>query len=543
VGLLGVLAAGGAYVPLDPTHPEERLAWMLADSGAPVLLVPGGDAPGWAGGARVVSLEADLTDRQDQVLPRVDPRIDLRQAAYVIYTSGSTGRHRGVVVEHRSLAAYTRDAEAAYGIAPGDRVLQFASLGFDASAEEIWPALAAGATLVLRDDGMLASAPRFVFALDELGITVLNLPTAWWHELVAGLDGAPLPETVRRVVIGGEKARAAALPGWQESAAGRVALVNTYGPTEATIVSTRWEVGTGAPAEIPIGRPIAGVRIYIVDRRGQPVPQGVAGELWIGGAGLARGYLGRPEATAAAFVPDPFGSNGEAGARLYRSGDLVRFRGTSGGDGALEFLGRIDQQVKVRGFRVEPGEIEGALTAYPGVRAAAVVLRDDAPGGPGLVAYVIAAGTPPGTSELRRHLAARLPEAWIPVAFIPLDVLHLTPNGKVDRRNLPAPEGARPRLETEYASPETEVEEALAAIWAEVLGLDRVGVHDDFFALGGHSLLATQVVARIRERLHIDFQLITLFQLPTVAELAVAVEEAILDRIERLEEEEVQALL
>ncbi|HEY2739678.1 MAG TPA: amino acid adenylation domain-containing protein, partial [Thermoanaerobaculia bacterium] len=370
IGLLGVLEAGGAYVPLDPGHPAERLAWMLADAAAPLLLIPTEQAPAWAGNARTVALDA--VPETDFEPPAAKP--DPGNAAYVIYTSGSTGWPKGVVVEHRSLAAYTRDATAAYGIGPRDRVLQFASLGFDTSAEEIWPALTSGATLVLRDPEMIASVPRFVFALDDLAVSVLNLPTAYWHELAEGLDEAPLPETLRRVILGGEAARAALLPGWRLSAAGsenQVALVNTYGPTEATIVTTRWEVSSPAtiPETIPIGRPIAGARVYVVDRRSQPVPQGVAGELWIGGAGLARGYLGRPDLTAAAFVPDPF--SGESGARLYRSGDLVRFRD----EGILEFLGRIDQQVKIRGFRVEPGEIESALLAHPEVRSAAVVLR------------------------------------------------------------------------------------------------------------------------------------------------------------------------
>jgi amino acid adenylation domain-containing protein len=536
-GMLAVLAAGGAYVPLDPSHPEERLAWMLADCGAPVLLVPREPAPAWVGNVRVVSLDVDSGSNGTGPLPPVDAR----SAAYVLYTSGSTGGPKGVVVEHRALAAYTRNAAAVYEIAPGDRVLQFASLGFDTSAEEIWPALATGATLVLRSREMIASVPRFVLELDRLGITVLNLPTAYWHEMAAGREGAPLPEPLRLTVIGGEKALAEALEGWWPAADGRVRLFNTYGPTEATVVTARWEAhweGNGEPGEIPIGRAIAGARVYVVDRRLQPVPQGVAGELWIGGSGLARGYLGRPELTAAAFVPGPFGK--DPGARLYRSGDLVRFRS----DGVLEFLGRTDQQVKVRGFRVEPGEIESALLAHPGVRAAAVVLRDDAPGGPGLVGYVVpalvSAASEPTTTELRRHLAATLPEAWIPGSFVVLDALPLTPHGKLDRRALPAPEGGRGHG---YVAPETEVEEALAAVWSEVLGREQVGVQDDFFELGGHSLLATQVVARVRERLHVDLQLITLFQLPTIEQLAVAVEEAILDRIERLEEEEVKALL
>ena len=551
IGLLGVLDAGGAYVPLDPGHPAERLAWMLADAAAPVLLVPAGQAPAWAGSTRTVMLDAipatDFAPPVARLDPQPDPRSDPRGAAYVIYTSGSTGWPKGVVVEHRSLAAYTRDATAAYTIGPRDRVLQFASLGFDTSAEEIWPALTSGATLVLRDPEMIASVPRFVFALDGLAITVLNLPTAYWHELAEGLDEAPLPATLRRVILGGEAARAAMLRGWRLSAAGsenHVALVNTYGPTEATIVTTRWEILELA-TDIPIGKPIAGSRVYVVDRRSQLVPHGVAGELWIGGTGLARGYLGRPDVTAAAFVPDAFGGvGGESGARLYRSGDLVRFRD----GGVLEFLGRIDHQMKVRGFRVEPGEIESALLAHPEVRCAAVVLRDDAPGGPGLVAYLVpaegAAPSPtPSTTDLRRHLAARLPDAWIPGTFVLLESFPLTPNGKLDRRGFPPPDGTRPHLERDFVAPETEVEEALAALWAELLGLERVGVQDNFFELGGHSLLATQVVTRIRERLHVDLQLITLFQLPTLEQLAVAVEEAILDRIERLEEEEVQALL
>ncbi|HSF42274.1 MAG TPA: amino acid adenylation domain-containing protein [Thermoanaerobaculia bacterium] len=514
VGMLGIWKAGGAYLPLDPAYPEDRRAFMVEDSGARLVLtqqnLEGGD---WE------------TESPAPLGIETPPE----SAAYLIYTSGSTGRPKGVVVPHRAIARYTADAAAVYGTGRGERVLQFAALSFDTSAEEIWPALATGATLVLRPEGMLDSVPRFLAEVDRLGITLLNLPTAYWHEVAAGAEGAALPK-LRRIVIGGEKALPEPLAAWRRT--GHSArVINTYGPTETTIVATRHELE--ADGEIPIGRPISGARVFVVDRAFQPAPPGAAGELLIGGAGLSRGYLGRPDLTAAAFVPDPF--TGEPGARLYHSGDLVRFR--SGG--VLEFLGRVDAQVKVRGFRIEPGEIESVLGTHPALRAAAVA-ADDAR----LIAWIVAEGPePPTTTELRRFLADRLPEHMIPAVFVPLESFPLTPSGKVDRRALPRPEGDRPRLEREYVPPASEVEEALAAIWAEALGVPRVGVQDNFFELGGHSLLATQVVARIREHLQVDLPLIALFQMPTVEQLAMAVEEAILDKLEALEDAEVQALL
>ena len=513
VGMLGILKAGGAYLPLDPAYPEDRRAFMVEDSGARLVLDPqtlsGGD---W---------EAESPAPLGIETPP-------ESAAYLIYTSGSTGRPKGVVVPHRALASYTADAAAVYGVGPGERVLQFATLAFDTSAEEIWPALATGATLVLRPEGMLDSAPHFLAEVDRLGITLLNLPTAYWHELAAGAEGAALPK-LRRIVIGGEKALPEPLAAWRR-AGHSTQVVNTYGPTETTIVATRHELeGEG---EIPIGRPISGARVYAVGRAFESAPPGAAGELLIGGAGLSRGYLGRPDLTAAAFIPDPF--TGELGARLYRSGDLVRFRP----GGVLEFLGRVDAQVKVRGFRIEPGEIESILGTHPAVRAAAVAADESR-----LIAWIVAEGEAPTTTDLRRFLADRLPEHMIPAVFVPLESFPLTPSGKLDRRALPKPEGDRPRLEKEYVPPASEVEEALAAIWAEALGVERVGVLDNFFELGGHSLLATQVVARIRERLQVDLPLIALFQMPTIEQLAVAVEEAILDKLEALEDAEVQALL
>jgi amino acid adenylation domain-containing protein len=534
-GLLAVLKAGGAYLPLDPSYPPERLTWMLKDSGAALLLTRRELASRWPEARTVLLEEGEERDERD--VRDWNPG----NAAYVLYTSGSTGRPKGVVVEHRSLATYALDAAAAYGLGPGERALQLASVSFDTSAEEIYPALISGATLVLRPESMLDTVPRFLAELDRLGITVLNLPTAYWHTLAAGLDGAALPRGVRRVIIGGEQALPEALAQWRRGTAGHAArLVNTYGPTETTIVATRHELGEGAAGPtIPIGRPIAGARVYVVDRFLQPVPPGVAGELLVGGVGLSRGYLGRPELTAAAFLPDSFVTI--PGDRLYRTGDLVRYSS----EGTLEFLGRIDGQVKIRGFRVETGEIESVLSAHPGVRAAAVILREDDPGSPRLVAYVVGTGEaePPSTTELRRHLADRLPEHMVPAAFVPLPALPLTGSGKVDRRALPRPEGERPSLEREYVPPASDVEEALVEIWAESLKIARVGVQDNFFELGGHSLLATQVITRIRERLRVDVPLIALFQMPTVEQLAVLVEEKILDALEALEDAEVQALV
>ncbi|HSS75994.1 MAG TPA: amino acid adenylation domain-containing protein [Thermoanaerobaculia bacterium] len=536
-GLLAVLKAGGAYLPLDPAYPPDRLTWMLADSGTALLLTRRELASRWPE-ARTVFLEDEERDERDlKDLSDWNPG----NAAYILYTSGSTGRPKGVVVEHRSLAAYALDAAAAYGLGPGERALQLASVSFDTSAEEIYPALVSGATLVLRPEWMLDTIPRFLAELDRRGITVLNLPTAYWHTLAAGLDGAVLPRGVRRVIIGGEQALPDALAQWRRGTSGHKArLVNTYGPTETTIVATRQELAGGASTStIPIGWPIAGARVYVVDRRLQLVPPGVAGELLVGGVGLSRGYLGRPELTAAAFVPDPFGT--VPGDRLYRTGDLVRYQ--SGG--ILEFLGRIDGQVKIRGFRVETGEIESVLTAHPGVCGAAVILREDDPGSPRLVAYMVGTGgaEPPSTTELCRFLADRLPEHMVPAAFVALPALPLTGSGKVDRRALPLPGGERPRLEREYVPPASDVEEALVEIWAESLGIARVGVQDNFFELGGHSLLATQVITRIRERLRVDVPLIALFQMPTVEHLAVLVEEKILDALEALEDAEVQALV
>ncbi len=535
VGLLAILKSGGAYVPLDPTYPSERLAYMLDDAAIRVLLTQTHLREKFAGRQlTALCLDDDAYalhgEAGDASEANPDANVTAENLAYVIYTSGSTGRPKGVGVSHGAARNYFEAAREEFALKPGDRVLQFASISFDASAEEIYPCLTSGATLVLRTDAMLASASLFLRQCGEWGVTVLDLPVSYWHTLVArlGSEVHSIPDSLRLLILGAEKALPESLEVWQKYAGGRVRVLNTYGPTETTIVSTLCELscaaGEGATGRaIPIGRPVRNLRNYVLDAMLNPVPVGVAGELYTGGAGLARGYLNHPELTGERFIPDPFGE--EPGGRLYRTGDLVRYLA----DGRIEFLGRADEQVKVRGYRVELGEIEAALGGHESVREAVVVARDDGRGEKRLVAYVVATDdNAPNAVTLRGHLKERLPEYMIPTAFVLLDALPLTKSGKVDRRALPAPDdAARLTFDNEFTAPRTPVEEVLAAAWAEVLGVERVGVGDDFFELGGHSLLATQVISRVREAFRVELPLRSIFESPTLAELAECVEAAI----------------
>jgi amino acid adenylation domain-containing protein len=547
VGLLAILKAGGAYVPLDPGYPRERLDYLLADTAAPVLVTETKRLAAFGEEAlsrvRAVCLDGDLSDRSDRS-DRSDTTPCSPQAlAYVIYTSGSTGKPKGVMVRHESLAGFTAAARAEFGIGPADRVLQFASISFDTSIEEIFPCLAAGGTLVLRSDGMLRSTADFLAACKALGITLLDLPTAYWHGLAADLAGAEAgeewPSTVRQVIVGGERVLPERVAAWRRQLGDTVRLWNTYGPTESTVSATLFDAASGPVdglRELPIGRPIAGGRAYVLDARLEPAPAGVPGELCLGGTGVARGYLGRPALTAERFIPDPFAAADAAGSRLYRTGDLVRWLPS----GQLEFLGRTDRQVKIRGFRVELGEIEAALTEHPAVREVAVLAREDQPGDRRLVAYVAAhAGREAAAGELRAFLKERLPDHMLPAAFVTLEALPLNSSGKVDRRALPAPDASRPTLAAAYVAPGTAAEEGVAAIWCEVLGLERVGIHDDFYELGGHSLLLPQVMHRLGRDFQVEVPLRSLAEETTVAGLALTVEELLLEQIERALEESV----
>ncbi|HYG64187.1 MAG TPA: amino acid adenylation domain-containing protein, partial [Thermoanaerobaculia bacterium] len=507
VGLLGILKAGGAYVPLDPSYPAERLAFLLEDAGIAALVTRSGPAAALPPSSLPLvlldgALDEPVTDPEPLSLPE--------HLAYVIYTSGSTGVPKGVMVRHGSVVNLLASLGATVyaGLDAPLRVAVNAPLAFDASVKQ-WIQVLAGHTLVLVDEESRLDPGRLLALLESRRVDVLDCTPGQLRLLLeAGLtETAAAP---RRVLVGGEDIPEDLWTSLASAAPGSV--YNVYGPTECTVDATVMPVATVRPA---LGRPLPNVRVHLLGPGSEPVPTGVPGELCIAGAGLARGYLGRPDLTAERFVPDPSGWPGD---RLYRTGDLARHRP----DGRIEYLGRIDHQVKVRGFRIELGEIEAALQAHPAVGAAAVLAREDTPGDRRLVAYAATAEPRPGAAELRRFLAERLPEHMVPAAFVLLDALPLTPNGKVDRRALPAPvTEAAPA-----AAPRTPVEELLAGIFAAVLGAERVGADESFFELGGHSLLATRVMSRVREAFGVELPLRMLFEAPTVAGLATAVEAA-----------------
>ncbi|HKH48056.1 MAG TPA: amino acid adenylation domain-containing protein, partial [Thermoanaerobaculia bacterium] len=522
VSLLGILKAGAAYVPLDPSYPAPRLAFMLDDTGVQVVVSRSG-LSGTSGslpldGRRIVCLDAEAAEiaGHDPVAPAVE--LTPEHLAYVSYTSGSTGRPKGVEVRHRGVVRLLFGTDFA-DLSGGRTLLQLSPIAFDASTLEIWGALLHGGRCVLLPQ-RVPTVAELGRALREHGVDTLWLTASLYNAVI---DEAPESLAgVRQLLVGGEALSAphvarglAALP--------QTEIVNGYGPTESTTFTCCYRIPRQLleVKSIPIGRPIGNTRVYVVDGRMRPVPVGAPGELLIGGAGLARGYLNRPELTAEKMVPDPFGA--EPGGRLYRTGDRVRYRP----DGLIEFLGRFDQQVKVRGFRIEPGEIEAALVRLPGVREAAVLVREEQPGGKRLVAYVVAEPDAGWTAaELRGALAVRLPEPMLPSAFVALPALPLTANGKLDRERLPAPEAVERADAAEHRAPRTDVEELLAGLFAQLLGLERVGIDDSFFELGGHSLLATQLISRIREAFATELPLRALFDAPTVAGLAEALDAA-----------------
>jgi amino acid adenylation domain-containing protein len=522
VGLLGILKAGGAYVPLDPAYPKERLAFMLADAQASVLLTQSGLLSALPEQqARIVCLDRDWDEialESKTNLPGLAQPLNL---VYVIYTSGSTGRPKGVMIQHRSLVNWTMCASAEYDLKPGDRILQFSSISFDTAAEEIYPCLTVGATLVLRSDSMSASIDKLLERSRELKITVLDLPTAFWHELTWELatQNLKLPASVRLVIFGGEKALPERLSMWHRSVRGDVRLMQGYGPTEATVVATiadlsRYRTAETVLKEVPIGRAIGNFQVYILDRHQQPVPVGVTGEIYIGGDGLARGYLNRPALTAEHFIPDPFIP--EDGKRLYRTGDEARFLS----NGEIEFLGRLDEQVKIRGYRIELGEIESHLREYREVRDAVVMAREEMDGEKRLVAYVVAdQANGFSVRELRRSLSERLPEYMLPASFVMLEDLPLTANGKVDRRALPEPSQYQEAASL-YVPPGTELERLIAATWQEVFHVEKLSVHSNFFDLGGHSLTLVRVHSMLRNRLDKEISMIDMFRYPTISSLS-----------------------
>ncbi|HYH46544.1 MAG TPA: amino acid adenylation domain-containing protein, partial [Thermoanaerobaculia bacterium] len=520
VALLSVLKAGGAYVPLDPAYPGEHLAWLLADCGAPVLLTEERLAPGLpAAGREVVCLDREPQPPEAAAAGPV-PEAGADHLAYAIYTSGTSGRPKGVLVPRGAFAGHCLDAAARFGLGEQDVVLQFSSLSFDAAQEQVFPALLAGARLRMRGEE-LWSPSRLAAEIGRAGVTVADLPLAYWRRAVERWSDEEVQRvrgSLRLVIVGGEPLTADDVRRWRRRGLGGVGLLHAYGPTEATITATWHEAGeadaapSGPSDLVPIGRCLPGRRAALLDRDGQLVPAGVTGELYLGGLGVARGYLGRPEATAERFVPDPWSP--EPGGRLYRTGDLARRRA----DGAIEFLGRADEQVKVRGFRVEPAEIEAVLAQHPAVASALVVARQEADGDRRLVAYVVPRGDAPGDSELLAFLRRRLPEHMVPSAVVALEAFPLTPAGKVDRRALPAPFAPRPLAEA--AQPRGDLERRIATIWRDVLGVEQVGLADNFFDLGGHSLRLLEVQDRLARELGREMPVVDLFRFPTVGALA-----------------------
>ncbi|HEU0052501.1 MAG TPA: amino acid adenylation domain-containing protein, partial [Longimicrobium sp.] len=506
--MLAVSKAGGAFLPVDPAYPEERRSFMLEDSGARVAIVDRADAGALPAGVAVIDLDAEAEALAREDASPVESAADVDNAAYVIYTSGSTGRPKGVVLTHRGIASLAELEREALGAREGVRVLQFASFSFDASLWDVFTILS-GATLVLAPREEAAAGDPLAEFLERERVNVATLAPS----VLAALPHDGLPE-LRTVVSTGEAVGPEVVRRWS---AGR-RFVNGYGPTETTVGATL-SVNPAAEGRISIGRPWPNLRVYVLDDALRPLPAGAPGEVYVGGVGVARGYLRRPSLTAEKFLPDPFG--GEPGARLYRTGDVARWRR----DGELEFIGRADRQVKIRGFRIELGEVESALLSRPGVREAAAMAHEHVPGSRRLVAYV-AADEGVTADALRASLREDMPEYMVPAAIIILPSLPHTPNGKLDRRALPSPDFAAAAAKGgDFAEPRTHAERVLASAWAQVLGREKVGIHDNFFELGGDSILSIQVIVRAaREGVRIALRQV--FQHQTVAELAAAAETA-----------------
>jgi amino acid adenylation domain-containing protein len=511
VGVVGILKSGGAYVPLDPSYPESRLSFMVEDAGVSLVVseqslvsrLPALEVP-------VLCLDAEAQGLSTYPVSNPSRVTSPHQLAYVIYTSGSTGTPKGVAIAHRSAVALLSWARTVFPPEVRAGVLAATSVCFDLSVFELFLPLSWGGTAIIADHAL--HLPTLAAAQ---AVTLLNtVPSAMAELLRVG----GLPASVRTVNLAGEPLRSSLVQAlYAYETIERV--FDLYGPSEDTTYSTYALRRVEGPETI--GRPVANTQVYLLDSGLQPVPVGVSGEVYIGGLGLSRCYLNRPGLTAEKFIPHPFST--VPGERLYHTGDLARYLP----NGQIEFLGRVDHQVKIRGYRIELGEIEAVLEAHPTVRETVVIVNEDISGDKRLVAYVVLQADRPQTiDELRAFLQARLPAYSVPATLVRLDALPLTPNGKVDRRALPAPSMVRPELHEAYEKPRTSVEDVLAGIWTAVLGIDQVGIHDDFFDLGGHSLLATQVVSRLRDTFKVEFPLRGMFETPTVASLAQRIEVA-----------------
>ncbi len=524
VAILAILKAGGAYLPIDLAYPADRIAFMLEDARAPVLLTQKkllGSLPSMSAGVLCVDevmAEPMCSSGDAGLLSAARPD----HLSYVIYTSGTTGKPKGTMITHRNVVRLFSATEGWFGFNERDVWTLFHSTAFDFSVWEIWGALLYGGRLVIVPHLVSRSPEAFYELLAGERVTVLNQTPSAFRQLIQAEEAVGRKDlALRYVIFGGEALEMQSLRPWFERHGDqKPKLVNMYGITETTVHVTyrplsRDDLNSGSV----IGIPIPDLQVYILDAQRQPVPVGVPGEMYVGGAGLARGYLNRPDLTGERFVPDLL--TGRDGAQLYRTGDLARF--LPGRD--IEYLGRVDHQVKIRGYRIELGEIESVLCQHPGVREALVMAREDTPGTKQLAAYLVTNSPRPALKEIREHLGKKLPDYMVPAAFVFLDKFPLTNNGKIDRKALPAPEQDRPELAAAYVAPRTELETALAGIWQEVLRVDRVGVHDNFFELGGHSILAVKAISRIRQQLAVDVSLSALFECATVAGMALRVVE------------------
>ena len=517
VGILGILKAGAAYLPIDPNYPQERIDRILSDAGISLLLTQAKLKEQLAS-VETICLDEDWQIISQESISNLQSDVTLSNLAYCIYTSGSTGIPKGVMIQHDSLVNFVCAAVEQYQITDRDRVLQFASISFDVAVEEIYPSLITGGTVILATEEMFASAEAFIAQCQSLELTVLDLPTAYWQQIVNEIANSnlKLPECVRLVIIGGEQATAKAVAQWQSQGGEFPQLINAYGPTEATVETTLYRLPNKEqlPTRLPIGSALPNVEVYVLDRELQPVPEGIIGELYIGGAGLARGYLNRPSLTAEKFIPHPFSS--ESGSRLYRTGDLVRYVE----ERTFEFLGRVDQQVKVRGYRLELGEVETALNQHSAVDESVVVLQEDDFGNKNLTGYVtLSPNTSVTNAQLRQFLQTKLPHYAVPKAVMVLAELPLTTSGKIDRRALPAPDFTQLLSPSNYVAPVSPSEKILAQVWSEILGIERIGVHDNFFEIGGDSIVSIQIVAKAN-RVGLKLEPRQLFQHQTIAELA-----------------------
>ena len=527
VGLLGILKAGGAYVPLDPTYPQERLAYMLADSGAKVLLTQNSLLAAMpAHQAKVICLDSDWGTVAQESDENPASRVTLDDLIYIIYTSGSTGKPKGVALKQRAIANLLAWQLENTSCGLGDKTLQFTTLSFDVSCQEIFATLCSGGTLVMIDEEIRRDPEQLAQLVADRQVNRIFLPFVALQQLAEAFAAQPeLDLQLRELITAGEQLQTTPPLTALFERLPACRLSNHYGPSE-THVATAYDLPADPKtwdALPPIGQPIANTQIYLIDPFMQPVPIGVPGELLIGGDNVARGYLNRPELSAERFVIPPFNSpplGGTEGGRVYRTGDLARYRT----DGNIDYLGRIDQQVKIRGFRIEPGEIEAVLSKHAAVRETAVLAKPDSQGNKRLVAYVV---TQPGqvvdALTLRTFLKDRLPEYMVPSLVMLLNEMPLTPSGKINRRGLPEPDDTARAIEQEFVAPRTAVEAIVAKIWAEILDVERVGVNDNFFDLGGHSLLATQVISRLKSSFKTNLPLRSLFESPTVAELAGAI--------------------